>query len=130
MIIDVIHNPLYLSTIIVPLINLPIIYYYDKYNLLISGILLTITSILYHYDFKIKYIRSIDICMTAINYLQHLYISIIYKDTNYCILIYIIIFMLYVIDKKFESNGYLIISNYIHSLMHFMLIYGVIHLIF
>ena len=129
MIIDVIHNPIYLSTIIVPLLNLPIIYYYDKYNLLISAILLTITSILYHYDFKIKYIKSIDICMSTINYLQHLYISIIYKDT-YCSLIYIIIFMLYVIDKKFESNGYLVISNYIHSLMHFMLIYGVIHLIF
>ena len=130
MINRIIDNPIYISTLVVPIINLSILYYYSEYCLLFTAILVSITSILYHHNFKIKYIRNIDICASIINYLQHLYICIFYKDTYVGILIYISIFMLYIIDKILEYYGYLRISNYVHALMHFMLIYSVIHLIF
>ena len=77
------YRPLKLTSIILPLLTIPTTLYCQNYFLLYTEIPLAITTILYHHDFFVKYIRSIDIICCVVATAQHIPLSYFYiKNSN------------------------------------------------
>ena len=121
-------KPLYISSTIVPLINLSTICYYKNYYFLVTGIPISITSILYHLNFPIKNIRYIDIFFSMIAYIHHLYISTYYVKYRTGLLIYSQIPLFYLAGKILQKYEKHYLSDLVHAFMHLILVIGTTYL--
>ena len=120
-------RPLKFTSIILPLLTIPTTLYCQNYFLLYTEIPLAITTILFHQDFVVKYIRSIDIICCFFATAQHIPVSYFYIkncNTTFCILFTGI--PLYILGKKLEADDKLYKSIVVHSIMHLVLTFGVI----
>ena len=123
-------RPLKLTSIILPLLTIPTTLYCQNYFLLYTEIPLGITTILFHQDFfvkYVKYIRSIDIICCFVATAQHIPVSYFYiKNSNTTLCILFTGLPLYILGKKLEWDDKLYKSIVVHSIMHLVLTIGVI----
>ena len=117
-------NPCYISSVISPLIIITT-YYGDHKLLLLSEIPLSFSTILYHHQFSIKYIREIDIAISQFAFWQHLYMAYLCSN-NFAMYIYLFSPIFYLLGLYFQKENKLYISNFIHSMMHYFLSIGTI----
>ena len=87
------------------------IYYYN-YFLAFLQLMILMSSILYHWDFKVKYIRYIDIVIVQIGFWIHLYYNFMYKLDTFPMVYW------YILGSTFFIMG-CIYNNYeLHALLH------------
>lgn len=110
------YNPCKITSLVVPYFVLKMIIKNKKYNFLLTGIPLSITTLAYHHNL-ISNIRKYDIIMAITTYLHHiLYYSIYSKRNN--TFYFTLPGLFYVIDKIFEEFKYDKTSYYFHALSH------------
>ena len=120
-------NPCHLSSVVLSL-NIPITIYYNNNIFLLTEIPVGITTILYHNDFRcVKNIRNIDIFAAQLAFWQHMYYAIIYQIafSRNC---YIICPIIFLVSKYYHKNNDTLMSNFLHSFIHYFLTIGTIFL--
>ena len=116
-------NPLKYSTIICPILSFYVNLHNSHYDTFFSSLCLSISSILYHYQFKIKNIRKIDMMICIITFLQNLYLSIYYTQGSWIYYKFLNIPAIYFISyfSDYYSRN---VSNVVHTIMHFYVLYS------
>ncbi len=109
-------------------ICIPYTIYTSHYSLLITEIPIATSCVLFHYDFNIKNIRTIDIICSCTAFSHHMFIWYLYGSNNLPYRFYISTPFFYIISQCFWKYDYLFISNTIHSFIHIALILGTLSL--
>lgn len=95
-----VSNPCYYSSLVLPL-NIPLTIYYNNHVYLLTEIPISITTVLYHNEYKcIKHIRIIDIAVGQVAFWQHMYYATIYEN-NFAIICYLICPAIFLLSKYY-----------------------------
>ena len=119
---SLVFNPLHYSVLIVPAIAFPIVFITGNYSLFITLLPLSINSILYHHDFKIKNMRKYDIILSCSAYSHQIVYNFLYAKDYLFICFYLYPAFFYLLAKIFEKYGCFSFSIYMHAYLHFSLI--------
>ena len=123
-----IYKPLQISSVLVPIINLPLIYYSHIPQLLITAIPLSVTTILFHNRLGPSYIRKLDIFFCVCAYIQHSYIGLYYISGSEYLIWPVPTIFVFLLGKILEHRDNLKWSNLVHAFMHYILILGVVYM--